>query len=155
MLGWLFVERLRDGAATTLGASSGVVAGLVAITPAAGALSPLTSIVLGAIGGILACYGVGLKYRFNYDDSLDVVGVHLVAGLWGTIGLAFFANDRGIFTGGGADGFRLLAVQTVIALCAAAFAGVVTYLIARLIGATIGWRVSKEHEFEGLSLIHI
>lgn len=150
MLGWLLIERLRDGAATTLGASSGVVAGLVAITPAAGALSPLTSIVLGAIGGILACYGVGLKYRFNYDDSLDVVGVHLVAGLWGTIGLAFFASDSGILTGGGADGFRLLAVQTVIALCAMAFAGVVTYLIARVIGATIGWRVSKEHEFEGV-----
>ena len=82
MLGWLVVERLRDGYATSLGASSGLVAGLVAITPAAGDLNPAWSLVLGFIGGVLACFGVGLKYTFNYDDSLDVVGVHLVAGLW-------------------------------------------------------------------------
>lgn len=78
-------ERLRDGYATSLGASSGLVAGLVAITPAAGDINPVSSLALGFIGGILACFGVGLKYTFNYDDSLDVVGVHLVAGIWGTV----------------------------------------------------------------------
>ncbi|WP_425292301.1 ammonium transporter [Corynebacterium mayonis] len=150
MLGWLAVEKLRDGYATSLGASSGVVAGLVAITPAAGALSPVTSLALGFIGGVLGCYGVGLKYKFNYDDSLDVVGVHLVAGLWGTIGLAFFSTGNGIFTGGGADGWRLLAVQTVIALVAMVFAGVLTLLIALAIKYTIGWRVSREQEFDGI-----
>lgn len=150
MLGWLLIEKLRDGYATSLGASSGVVAGLVAITPAAGDLTPATSLALGFIGGILACFGVGLKYRFNYDDSLDVVGVHLVAGVWGTIGLAFFATGTGVFTGGGADGLRLLAVQFVVALVAMVFAGVVTLLIALLIKRTMGWRVSREEEFDGV-----
>ena len=121
MLGWLAVEKIRDGYATSLGASSGLVAGLVAITPAAGALTPMTSILLGAGGGILSCFGVSLKYRFNYDDSLDVVGVHLVAAVWGTIGLAFFAQGNGVFTGGGADGWKLFAVQTVVAIAAMFF----------------------------------
>lgn len=150
MLGWLFIEKLRDGYATSLGASSGLVAGLVAITPAAGDLTPSTSLILGFIGGVLACYGVSLKYRFNYDDSLDVVGVHLVAGLWGTVGLAFFATDTGVFTGGGVDGWKLLAVQAVSALVALVFAGAVTWVIALGIKYTIGWRVSREEEFEGI-----
>ncbi len=150
MLGWLGVEKWRDGYATSLGASSGIVAGLVAITPAAGALTPATSLLLGAVGGVLACCGVGLKYRLNIDDSLDVVGVHLVAGVWGTIGLAFFSRGTGLFTGGGADGWRLLAVQTVIALAAMLFAGVLTYFIAVLIKHTVGWRVTREQEFEGI-----
>ncbi|MEX3503753.1 ammonium transporter [Corynebacterium sp. LK2510] len=150
MLGWLMIERFRDGSATSLGASSGVVAGLVAITPAAGDLSPVTSLILGFISGILACFGVGLKYVFKYDDSLDVVGVHLVAGLWGTIGLAFFAVDGGIFTGGGADGWRLLAVQTVIAVVSMIFAGIVTLIIALAIKFTMGWRITSEEEFDGI-----
>lgn len=150
MLGWLMVERFRDGYATSLGASSGLVAGLVAITPAAGDLGPVSSLVLGFIGGILACFGVGLKYTFHYDDSLDVVGVHLVAGLWGTIGLAFFAGDRGILTGGGAEGWKLLAVQVVIALASMVISGVVTLVIALAIKRTIGWRVSRQEEFEGI-----
>lgn len=150
MLGWLFIEKLRDGYATSLGASSGIVAGLVAITPAAGDLTPVTSLALGFIGGILACYGVSLKYRFNYDDSLDVVGVHLVAGLWGTVGLALFASERGILTGGGADGWKLLVVQTVVALAAMIFAGAITYLIATGIKHTVGWRVTREEEFDGV-----
>nr|WP_291313077.1 ammonium transporter [Corynebacterium sp. UBA2622] len=150
MLGWLLIEKLRDGYATSLGASSGVVAGLVAITPAAGDISPLSSIPLGFIGGVLACYGVGLKYRFGYDDSLDVVGVHLVAGIWGTIGLAFFATGKGILTGGGVDGWRLIVVQTAIALTAIVFAGIITLLIALAIKYTIGWRISREQEFDGI-----
>ncbi|KAA8746775.1 ammonium transporter [Corynebacterium tuscaniense] len=150
MLGWLAVEKIRDGYATSLGASSGLVAGLVAITPAAGALTPMTSIFLGAGGGVLSCFGVSLKYRFNYDDSLDVVGVHLVAAVWGTIGLAFFAQGNGIFTGGGADGWKLFAVQTVVAIVAMIFSGVLTYLIAITMKYTMGWRVTREQEFAGV-----
>ncbi|MCK2199516.1 ammonium transporter [Corynebacterium callunae] len=150
MLGWLLMEKIRDGHATSLGAASGVVAGLVAITPAAGALTPLTSIILGAIGGVLACLGVGLKYRFGFDDSLDVVGVHLVAGLWGTIGVGLFAADAGLLTGGGADGFKLFVVQVVIALVAMIFAGVITAVIAYILKATMGWRIDDEKEMQGI-----
>lgn len=150
MLGWLLVEKLRDGYATSLGASSGLVAGLVAITPAAGALSPDTSLILGFIGGIVGCFGVRLKYVFNFDDSLDVVGVHLVAALCGTVGLALFAGDQGLLTGGGADGLKLLAIQAIIALTAMIFSGVITLVIALAIKYTFGWRVSREEEFEGI-----
>ncbi|WP_018297013.1 ammonium transporter [Corynebacterium lubricantis] len=150
MLGWFLVEKIRDGHATTLGAASGIVAGLVTITPAAGDLTPVTSLILGAIGGVLACLGVGLKFRFGYDDSLDVVGIHLVAGLWGTIGVAFVATDRGIFTGGGTEGWMLLIVQIVIAVVAMAFTAVITLIIALAIKATIGWRIDKEAEYNGI-----
>lgn len=144
MLGWMLCETIRDRAATSLGAASGAVAGLVTITPAAGTLTPLTSIVIGFIGGVIACMAIGLKYRFGYDDSLDVVGVHLAAGLWGTVGLALLSKDNGVFTGGGVDGFKLLLVQIVIAVAAMILSGLVTYLIAILIKATIGWRVDDE-----------
>src|SRR5699024_6316479 len=133
MLGWLATERLRDGHATSLGAASGVVAGLVTITPAAGSLTPLTSLIVGVIGGILACLGVGLKYRFGFDASLDVVGVHLVAGLWGTVGVGLLATDAGWFTGGDMDGFRLFIIQIVIAVVAMIFAAVITAVIAYLL----------------------
>ena len=103
MMGWLVVEKVRDGHATSVGAASGVVAGLVAITPACGALSPLGSIVLGVVAGGLSALAVGLKFRLGYDDSLDVVGVHLVAGLWGTIGAGLLATSTGLFYGGGID----------------------------------------------------
>lgn len=83
MLGWITIEKLRDGHVTSLGAASGIVAGLVAITPAAGDLNPMTSMITGVVGGVLAAFSVGLKYRFKFDDSLDVVGLHLAAGLWG------------------------------------------------------------------------
>ena len=144
MLGWVGVEKLRDGRPTSLGAASGVVAGLVSITPAAGALTPVTSLALGAVGGVLACLGVGLKYRFGYDDSLDVVGVHLVAGLWGTIGLAFFA--------GGGQTLRLLVVQVVIALFAMVYAGLITAVLGLALKFTLGWRIEPESEFEGIDI---
>ena len=112
MLGWLLVERIRDGKGTSLGAASGVVAGLVAITPACGALSPLGSMGLGVIAGCLCALAVGLKYRFGYDDSLDVVGVHLVGGLVGTIGIGFFATSTGLLYG---EGPRQLVVQVLVA----------------------------------------
>ena len=91
MLGWLVTERVRDGRPTSLGAASGVVAGLVAITPACANVSPVGAVGLGVVAGVLAALAVGLKYRFGYDDSLDVVGVHLVAGLVGTLALGFIA----------------------------------------------------------------
>ncbi len=150
MLGWLATERLRDGHATSLGAASGVVAGLVTITPAAGSLTPLTSLIIGVIGGILACLGVGLKYRFGFDDSLDVVGVHLVAGLWGTVGVGLLATDAGWFTGGGMDGFRLFIIQIVIAVVAMIFAAVITAVIAYLLKATMGWRIDEDKEQHGI-----
>lgn len=152
MLGWLLVEKFRDGHPTSLGAASGVVAGLVAVTPAAGDLSPVTSLILGAIGGILACLGVGLKYTFKFDDSLDVVGVHLVAGLWGTVGVGLLATDRGWFTGGGTEGFKLFVIQILIAVVAMILAGIITAIIALVLKATAGWRLDDEDEARGVDI---
>ena len=149
MLGWLLVEKLRDGKGTSLGAASGVVAGLVAITPAAGALSPVGSLVLGAVGGAISALAVGLKYRFGYDDSLDVVGVHLVAGLVGTVGIGFLATSGGLLYG---DGIAQLVVQTVIALFAMLWAGVMTLVVALALKYTLGWRIADEDEVEGIDL---
>ncbi|MFD2025580.1 ammonium transporter [Promicromonospora aerolata] len=148
ILGWLVVEKLRDGSATSLGAASGVVAGLVAITPAAGALSPVGSVVVGAIAGALCAFAVSLKYRFGFDDSLDVVGVHLVAGLWGTVAIGFFATESGLFYGGGAS---QLAVQVIIAVIAVLFSAVITLVLALAI-RPFGWRVSEEAEVSGIDL---
>src|SRR5690625_4386539 len=111
IIGWLAVEKLRDGPATSLGAASGLVAGLVALAPAAGALSPVGSIALGLVAGALCALAVSLKYRLGYDDSLDGVGVHLVGGLVGTVLIGLLATDGGLFYGGGLD---LLAVQVII-----------------------------------------
>ena len=147
MIGWLVVERFRDGHATSVGAASGVVAGLVAITPACGALSPVGSLILGVVAGALAALAVGLKYRLGYDDSLDVVGVHLVAGLWGTIGAGLLATSTGLFYGGGV---KQLAVQTIIALVSVLISGVGTLVIGLALKATLGWRVSREVESDGI-----
>ena len=147
ILGWLLVERLRDGHATSLGAASGIVAGLVAITPAAGSLSPVGSIALGAVAGAICAYAVGLKYKLGYDDSLDVVGVHLAAGLWGTVGIGFLATDGGLFYGGGAS---LLLVQILIALVAIAISAVVTTVIGLALKYTMGWRISEDDEVSGI-----
>ncbi len=149
ILGWLLVEKLRDGSATSLGAASGVVAGLVAITPAAGSVSPFGSIFIGALAGVFAAYAVGLKYRLGFDDSLDVVGVHLVAGLWGTLAIGFFATESGLFYGGGVN---QLAVQAIIAVVAIVFSVLVTYVLALVLKAVGGWRVSEEDEVGGIDL---
>ncbi|MBN8881757.1 MAG: ammonium transporter [Salana multivorans] len=155
ILGWLAVERIRDGHATSLGAASGVVAGLVAITPAAGALNPVGSLVLGAIAGVACAYAVGLKYRLGFDDSLDVVGVHLVGGLVGTVLIGFLAVDGSVFFSDGHlgfGGFEQLAIQVIIALVALVFSGVITWLIAIAIKATVGWRITEESEISGIDL---
>jgi Amt family ammonium transporter len=149
ILGWLATEKLRDGHATSLGAASGVVAGLVAITPAAGALNPVTSIVLGLVAGALSALAVGLKYRFGYDDSLDVVGVHLVSGLWGTVAIGLLADGTGLFLGGGV---RQLVVQVLIALVAIVFTAVVTTVVGLALKATLGWRVSEDAEVGGIDV---
>jgi Amt family ammonium transporter len=147
MVGWLLVEKFRDGHATSVGAASGVVAGLVAITPACGSLSPVGSIILGVVAGALAALAVGLKYRWGYDDSLDVVGVHLVAGLWGTIGAGLLAVEGGLFYGGGVD---QTVVQILIALSAVAVSGVVTLVIALALKYTMGWRIPEDVEVAGI-----
>ncbi|OZF30181.1 ammonium transporter [Rhodococcus sp. 14-2483-1-1] len=144
--GWLITERIRDGHATSLGAASGIVAGLVAITPAAGALTPVGAMILGVIAGVLSALAVGLKFKFGYDDSLDVVGVHLVAGLWGTIGIGFLGSETGLFYGGD---YKQLVVQIVIALSALIFTAIVTAVIAFAL-KPLGWRVSDEEEANGI-----
>ncbi|NHA66955.1 ammonium transporter, partial [Phycicoccus flavus] len=147
MLGWLVVEKVRDGKATSVGAASGVVAGLVAITPACGSLSPIGSIILGAVAGGLSALAVGLKYKFGYDDSLDVVGVHLVAGLWGTVGAGLLATETGLFYGGG---IQQTVVQVVVALATVVISGVVTLVIALALKATMGWRIDEDVEVSGI-----
>jgi Amt family ammonium transporter len=147
LLGWLLVEKIRDGKGTSLGAASGIVAGLVAITPACGSLSPVGSMILGAVAGGACALAVGLKYRFGYDDSLDVVGVHLVGGLVGTIGVGFLATSGGLLYG---DGARQLVIQTVVALYAMLWAGVATLIVGLAIKVTLGWRLDEEAEVEGI-----
>ncbi|WP_207390418.1 ammonium transporter [Rhodococcus sp. ABRD24] len=146
ILGWLLTERIRDGKATSLGAASGAVAGLVAITPAAGALSPIGSLLLGVSAGILSALAVGLKFKFGYDDSLDVVGVHLVSGLWGTVAIGLLATETGLFYGGD---YKQLVVQIVIAFSALLFTAVLTAIIAFAL-KPLGWRVSREVEARGI-----
>ncbi len=163
MLAWLVTEKLRDGHATSLGAASGIVAGLVAITPAAAAVDTFGAIAIGAVAGALCALAVGLKYKLGYDDSLDVVGVHLVGGLTGTILIGLFAHVgdgvngtwypdgalNGLFYGGG---ITQLATQTIVALFAIVFSGVLTLVIALALKATMGLRVSADDEAGGLDL---
>ena len=149
MLGWMLYEQITEKHATSLGAASGVVAGLVAVTPAAGALNPVGAIVLGLTAGFVCAAAVSLKYRFGFDDSLDVVGVHLVGGLVGTVAIGFLATEGGLLFGGG---FALLITQVLIALVALVFSGVVTFAVAKLLEKTIGWRVSDKDELLGIDL---
>jgi Amt family ammonium transporter len=156
MLGWLVVEKFKSGHATTLGAASGAVAGLVAITPCAGFVGGLAPLAIGFFTGAVCMLAVGLKTKFGYDDSLDVIGVHLVGGFVGTILLGFFADMKvnelgkdGLFFGGGAD---LLIDQLVAAVATIAFAFVVSFIIAKVLDVTIGIRVSEDDEDTGLDV---
>jgi Amt family ammonium transporter len=154
-LGWLLTEKVRDGHATSLGAASGVVAGLVAITPACSSLNPVGSIVLGLVAGGLCAMAVGLKFRFGYDDSLDVVGVHFVGGLVGTLGVGFLATADapagvdGLFFGGGVD---QLWRQAVGAFAVLAYSFVVTFVLGTILQRTIGFRIDAEDEVSGIDL---
>ncbi|MDO8107322.1 ammonium transporter [Isoptericola sp. b441] len=157
LLGWLVVERVRDGKATSLGAVSGAVAGLVAATPSSGYVAPPGALVLGLVAGMLGAGAVGLKFRLGYDDSLDLVAVHLVGGLVGTIGIGLFATGpdlldgarRGLFYGGG---LAQLGAQTALALAALAFSAVVTAAIAVALRRVMALRVPAEHEIGGVDL---
>jgi Amt family ammonium transporter len=155
MVGWLLVERLRDGHFTTLGAASGAVAGLVAITPACNTVNPMGALALGAIVGAICATAISLKYKLGYDDSLDVVGVHLVGGLFGTLLIGLFATEtapagvNGLFYGGGAD---QLGRQAVGAFAVMGYSFVCTLIIGYLIHLTIGFRVSEEEELTGVDV---
>jgi Amt family ammonium transporter len=156
MLGWLVVEKVTNGHATTLGAASGAVAGLVAITPCAGFVGGLAPIAIGLVTGPVCLLAIGLKTRFGYDDSLDVVGVHLVGGLVGTLLLGLFADTSinplgfdGLFFGGGLD---LLVDQLIAAVVTILFSFVVSFIIAKVLDVTIGIRVTDEDEDAGLDV---
>jgi Amt family ammonium transporter len=154
VLGWIVVEQIRDGKPTTLGAASGAVAGLVAITPACAFVSPVGALAIGVIAGVLCSLAVGLKYRFGFDDSLDVVGVHLVGGLVGTLLIGFLATTSvnpagadGLFYGGG---FSQLGKQAIAAFAVMGYSFVLSLLIALAIKKTIGFRADTEDEVSGI-----
>ena len=157
MLGWLVVERLKDGHATTLGAASGAVAGLVAITPCAGFVGGMAPVYIGMFAGAVCYLALGLKKTFGFDDSLDVVAVHLVGGLVGSLLLGFFADaainpsviNEGVFLGGGGS---LLWDQIVASVVTLAYSFVVSLAIGLAIDATMGLRVDDTAEDEGLDL---
>src|SRR5262245_56577419 len=154
-LTWALVELVRDGHFTNLGAASGIVAGLVGITPAAGYVSGMAPIAIGALAGVASCYAVKVKFRFGYDDSLDVVGVHFVSGLVGSLAVGLFANPaffgldfgEGLFYGGG---FSLLGEQLFANVSVAAYSFGVTLLILLALKRMIGIRVSEEVETAGI-----
>ena len=156
LLGWLAVERVRDGHATSLGGASGAVAGLVAITPACAFVAPWAAVAIGLLAGILCALAVGLKYRLGYDDSLDVVGVHLVGGLVGSLAIGFFATTEvntfgkdGLLYGGG---WGVLGTQALGVFSVLAYSFVVTLLLGFIIHKLIGFRVDKDAEVEGIDL---
>ena len=150
ILGWLVIEKLKDGKATAVGAASGAVTGLVAITPACANLTPGFALLLGVIAGIISALSVDLKFKFGYDDSLDVVGIHLVGGLVGTLYLGLFAIDTGLFTAGD---FGQLAVQAIAALAVLAYSFVVALVLGFAIEKTMGFRVTSEDEVAGIDTI--
>jgi len=159
MLGWLIVEKLRYGKSTALGAASGAVAGLVAITPCAGFVSVSGALVIGLLAGVGCAFAISLKNRLGYDDSLDVVGVHFVGGWIGTLSVGFFSTDvtnslanNGVFYGGGGKygGWNLLLHQAEAAAVVTVFSFVGTFVIAKVIGLVMKTRVTEEAEVTGL-----
>jgi ammonium transporter, Amt family len=154
VLGWIGVEWIRYGKPTTLGAASGAIGGLVAITPACAFVEPLGAIAIGLVAGVLCALAVSLKYRLGYDDSLDVVGVHLVGGVVGSIligllAVEVLADERGLLYGGGPG---LLGIQTVGVLAVAGYSFVMAWSIGMLIDKTMGFRVTPDVETEGVDI---
>ena len=154
--GWALVDQFKEKKSTTLGVASGAVAGLVAITPASGYVGPLGAIAIGLAGGVICAYAVSFKFRFGYDDSLDVVGVHMVGGMVGALLTGVFADTAinpagadGLIAGGG---LALLGKQFIAVGVTLAFSFIATMLIAKLVDATIGLRVTEEEEISGLDL---
>lgn len=156
MLSWMLVERFRTGVPTTLGAASGAVAGLVAITPCAGFVSTGSSLVIGLITGAVCFFALGIKRRFGFDDSLDVIAVHLVGGIVGSLLVGVFATTKvnaagadGLLAGGGAG---LLGEQALASLVTFVYSFVVSFALAKILQSTIGLRASEEDELRGLDL---
>ncbi|MEZ5279919.1 MAG: ammonium transporter [Acidimicrobiales bacterium] len=158
MIAWLLVESIVDGKPTSLGAASGIVAGLVAITPAVTFVGTLSSILFGLAAGVACFFGTRMKIRFGFDDSLDVVGVHLVGGIVGGTLIGLFANAEagpdsdfleGLFYGGGGE---LLLNQIISMVVVMVFSFAVTFVLAKILDATVGLRVSSEEESEGLDV---
>ena len=157
LLGWIVVEWLRDGKPTLVGASSGAIAGLVAITPACAFITPAAAVLLGVVAGAVCALAVGLKYRLGYDDSLDVVGVHFVGGwigclwigLFGTASVSSLVETDGLFVGGDAT---LLGKQAISALIVSVYSFVVAFALGFVIDKTIGLRVSAEAEVDGIDI---
>ncbi|MRH85957.1 ammonium transporter [Nocardia sp. SYP-A9097] len=155
MLGWLIVEQVRDGRPTTFGAASGAVAGLVAITPSCGSVNTMGALIVGLVAGTVCSFAVGWKFKGGYDDSLDVVGVHFVGGIVGTLLIGFLANramtgangPEGLLYGGG---LGQLGKQLVGVIAVAAFAFGVSFALGKVIDKTIGFRVSREEEVSGI-----
>ena len=150
LLGWLVVEKIKDGKATSVGAASGAVAGLVAITPACASLHPLWAIVLGLVAGVICALAIELKFKLGFDDSLDVVGIHLVGGLIGTLYLGFLANGTGLFFSG--DPSQLI-VQAIAAFAVMIYSFVLAFVIGFVIEKTIGFRVKNEDELAGIDTV--
>ncbi len=156
LLSWIVFERVRESYPTTLGAASGAVAGMVAITPCAGFVAPMAAVVIGLVAGVACAMAVRMKFKLGYDDSLDVLGVHGVGGLVGMVLLGLFATKsidpsgaNGLFTGGG---LHLLGVECMAAVVTVAFSFAMSWLVAKAVDMTIGLRVSPEAEFTGLDL---
>lgn len=156
VLGWILMEKIRDGHFTSLGAASGAIAGLVAITPACAFVAPWAAVVIGFIAGAVCALAVGLKYRFGFDDSLDVVGVHLVGGIIGSLAIGFFGSSAvnsigldGIFYGGGTE---LLVKQALGVGLVMAYSFIMTLIIGLAIEKTIGFRVNSDNEIGGVDL---
>jgi Amt family ammonium transporter len=152
---WALAEYMHRGKASVLGAASGAVAGLVAITPAAGFVGPVGSLVIGGVAGMLCYSALNLKFALGYDDSLDVVAVHGVGGTWGAVATGFFASTA--INSAGADGLfagnpAQLGVQVVSVLATVAYSFVLSFIILKIVDATMGLRVSEEEEVEGLDL---
>ncbi|MEU5079373.1 MULTISPECIES: ammonium transporter [Streptomyces] len=154
MLAWLGYEKIRHGACTTLGAASGAVAGLVAITPSGGAVSPLGAIAVGAIAGVACAAAVGLKFKFGYDDSLDVVGVHMVGGILGSLLVGFFATGKGQSTATGVfygdHSFDQLWKQCAGVFAVLAYSLIASAVLAFLLDRTLGMRVTEDEEISGI-----
>ncbi len=153
-LGWLLVEKIRDGHPTSLGAASGAISGLVAITPACAFVAPWAAVVIGLLSGVICALAVGLKYKFNFDDSLDVVGIHLIGGLWGSLSIGIFGSAainsvglNGIINGGGLE---LMGKQAFGAFFVLAYSFIATLIIGFIIDKTIGFRVKADAEVAGI-----
>ncbi|MFT4287254.1 ammonium transporter [Nocardioides sp.] len=154
LLGWIVVEKFKEGKSTAVGAASGVVTGLVAITPACAFVTPLWALILGLVSGAICAFSIELKFKLGFDDSLDVVGIHLVAGFVGCVWIGLFGSETltggSLFFGGAG---KLLAAQILSSLTVIVFSFVVSYIFATVIEKTIGFRAKEEDEIAGIDLV--